>query len=308
MSTVTHPDTELHVHLEGSLEPELLCRLDPALTLAEARAFYEFGDFAGFIEGFKNAVRRLQQPEHYRLAATALFDSLAAQGVVYAEVIFSAGVVLWKGQDLDEVWAALREAAAEAPLRVRWNADVIRRFGAEPAEQVAAWAVRRASEGIVSFGIGGDETSCPAAEFTRAVAIAREAGLKFTPHAGETSTAENIREMVELGADRIGHGIRAVNDPELLALLRDRAIPLEVCPTSNVRTGAVPSLAAHPLRALYDAGVTVTLNSDDPAIFQCTLATEFAAARALGFDDRELAAIAENARRCAFDYGFQRAR
>ena len=308
MSTVTNPDTELHVHLEGSLEPELLCRLDPALSLAEARAFYRFSDFPGFIEGFKNAVRRLQQPAHYHLAAAALFDSLASQGIAYAEVIFSAGVVLWKGQDLDEVWAALREAAAAAPLRVRWNVDVIRRFGAAPAEQVAAWAAPRAAEGIVSFGIGGDETSCPAADFTRAVAIAREAGLKFTPHAGETSTAENIREMVALGADRIGHGIRAVEDPDLLALLRHRAIPLEVCPTSNVRTGAVASFEAHPLRALYDAGLTLTLNSDDPAIFNCSLATEFAAARALGFDDGELAALAANARRCAFDYGFQRAR
>lgn len=300
MATVTLPDVELHVHLEGSLSPELLTRLDPALSLDEARALYTFETFPGFIEAFKSAVRRLQSPEHYGHAAAALFESLAAQQIRYAEVIFSAGVVAWKQQSLDEVWAALRAAAAQAPLTVRWNVDVVRQFGAEPAEAVAAWAARHAGEGIVSFGIGGDETVHPASTFARAVAIATEAGLKFTPHAGETSHAQNIRDMLALGAHRIGHGIRAASDPELLAELRDKQIPLEVCPTSNLRTGAVPSLEAHPLRKLYNAGVLVTLNSDDPAIFNCSLATEFEAARRLGFTEPELTRIAANARRAAF--------
>lgn len=313
MATVTCADVELHVHLEGSLEPELLCRLDPSLTLDDARAFYRFSDFAGFLEGFKSAVRRLQTPEHYGQAAAALFGRLADQGIRYAEVIFSAGVVEWKQQSLDEVWAALRAAAEGAPLAVRWNADVVRQFGGDPAERIAEWAARHAGEGIVSFGIGGDETARPAAEFSRAVAMAREAGLRFTPHAGETSNAENVWEMVRMGADRIGHGIRAANDAELLALLRERGIGLEVCPTSNVRTGAVRSFAEHPLRRLFDAGVRVTLNSDDPAIFGCSLPGEFATARAMGFRDEELAAMSENARQCAFsddarDQGFQRAR
>lgn len=301
MATVTLADVELHVHLEGSLSPELLSRLDPSLSVADARALYTFETFPGFIEAFKSAVRRLQSPEHYQQAAAALFQSLADQQIRYAEVIFSAGVVAWKQQSLDEVWAALRATAAEAPLTIRWNVDVVRQFGGEPAEPIAAWAARHAHEGIVSFGIGGDETSHPASGFTRAIAIAREAGLKFTPHAGETSTAENVREMLALGADRIGHGIRAATDPELLAELRDKQIPLEVCPTSNVRTGAVASLEAHPLRKLYNAGVMVTLNSDDPAIFNCSLATEFEAARQLGFTELELAQIAANARQAAFD-------
>jgi adenosine deaminase len=300
MATVTHADTELHVHLEGSMEPELLCRLDPGLSLAEAKEMYRFDSFAGFIEAFKGAVRRLQTPEHYALAARGLFDSLAGQGVRYAEVIFSAGVVVWKQQDLDEVWAALREEAAGAALAVRWNVDVVRQFGGEPAERVAEWAGRHAGEGIVSFGIGGDETARPAAEFARAVAVAREAALKFTPHAGETSTAENVWEMVRMGADRIGHGIRAAGDAGLMAELRERGIALEVCPTSNVRTGAVASLEEHPLRTLFDAGVAVTLNSDDPGIFGCTLRGEFDAARRMGFSEDELAVMAANARRAAF--------
>ncbi len=282
------------------MEPELLCRLDPGLSLAEAKEMYRFDSFAGFIEAFKGAVRRLQTPEHYALAARGLFDSLAGQGVRYAEVIFSAGVVVWKQQDLDEVWAALREEAAGAALAVRWNVDVVRQFGGEPAERVAEWAGRHAGEGIVSFGIGGDETARPAAEFARAVAVAREAALKFTPHAGETSTAENVWEMVRMGADRIGHGIRAAGDAGLMAELRERGIALEVCPTSNVRTGAVASLEEHPLRTLFDAGVAVTLNSDDPGIFGCTLRGEFDAARRMGFSEDELAVMAANARRAAF--------
>ena len=301
MATVISADTELHVHLEGSLTPELLCRLDPSLTLEEAMGLYRFDSFGGFIEAFKAAARRLRGPEDYSLAASALFESLASQGVRYAEVIFSAGVVEWKGQSLDAVWGALREAAAGALLEVRWNVDVVRQFGGEPAERVAEWAGRHVLEGIVSFGIGGDETARPASEFARAVAVAREAGLKFTPHAGETSTAENVWEMVRMGADRIGHGIRSVEDAKLMAVLREREIALEVCPTSNLRTGAVASLAAHPLRALFDAGVMVTLNSDDPAIFGCSLAGEFEVARRMGFTEMELAVIAENARRCRFE-------
>lgn len=306
MSTVTRADVELHVHLEGSLEPEVLCRLDPELDLAAARGLYTFDSFGGFIEAFKGAVRRLQTPEHYQMAAEALFARMAGDGITYAEVIFSAGVVLWKQQDLDAVWGALREEAARAPLTVLWNVDVVRQFGGGPAETVAAWAARHVNDGIVSFGIGGDETARPAAEFARAVAMARESGLRFTPHAGETSTAENVWEMVRMGADRIGHGIRAASDGELMAVLRDRGIALEVCPTSNVRTGAVGSFAAHPLRTLFDAGVPVTLNSDDPGIFGCSLAGEFGVAAGMGFSDAELGVMAENARRYAF--GFQRAR
>ena len=285
------------------MEPELLCRLDASLTFEEARRLYTFDSFPGFIEAFKSAVRRLQTPEHYTIAASSLFERQAALGIEYAEVIFSAGVVVWKGQSLDETWAALREASARAPLQVQWIVDVVRQFGGEPAEQVASWAARQS--GIVAFGVGGDETARPLAEFGRAVAIAREAGLRFTPHAGETSTAQNVWEAVELGADRIGHGIRAAEDAALLRVLRERDIALEVCPTSNVRTGAVAKMEAHPLRALFDAGVPVTLNSDDPGLFDTDLAREFAIVRdVLGFSDDELSVIAANAER----YGFQRAR
>lgn len=287
------------------MEPELLCRLDPSLTLDEARRLYTFDSFAGFIEAFKAAVRRLRTPEHYAIAADSLFERQAAQGIAYSEVIFSAGVVVWKGQSLDETWAALRAASARAPLEVRWIVDVVRQFGGEPAMQVADWAAAHAGEGIVAFGVGGDETARPLSDFSQAVAIARDAGLRFVPHAGETSTAQNVWEAVEMGADRIGHGIRAIDDPRLLRELRERNIALEVCPTSNVRTGAVASIDAHPLRVLFDAGVPLTLNSDDPGLFDTDLSREFSIVRdVLGFGEDELGVIAENAVR----YGFQRAR
>ena len=296
---------ELHVHLEGSIDPELLCRLDRSLTLEEARRLYTFDSFAGFIEAFKGAVRRLQTPEHYAAAAASLFERQAAQGIEYSEVILSAGVVLWKSQSLDETWAALRAVSARAPLEVRWIVDAVRQFGGEPASEVAVWAAAHASEGIVAFGVGGDETARPLGEFAQAVSIAREAGLRFTPHAGETSTAQSVWEAVAMDADRIGHGIRAVEDAALLRVLRERDIALEVCPTANVRTGAVATIEAHPLRALFDAGVPLTLNSDDPGLFDTDLTREFSTARdVLGFSEDELGVIAGNALR----YGFQRAR
>ncbi|MBM3785985.1 MAG: adenosine deaminase [Acidobacteria bacterium] len=307
MARVSYAKAELHVHLEGSMEPELLCRLDSSLTIEEARRLYQFNSFAGFIEAFKAAVRRLQRPDDYALAANELFQRMAAESTQYAEVIFSAGVVVWKQQSLDDVWAALRTASEHAPLRVRWIVDVVRQFGSEPAGMVAAWAARHAGEGIVAFGVGGDETARPLREFARPVAIAAEAGLHFVPHAGETSNAQDVWDAVEMGAARIGHGIRAVEDRSLLALLRERNIPLEVCPVSNVRTGAVERMESHPLRRLFDAGVPVTLNSDDPGLFQTTLAREFESARdVLGFTERELREIAANAERYAF--GFQRAK
>jgi adenosine deaminase len=153
-------------------------------------------------------------------------------------------------------------------------------------------AAKYVGDGAISFGIGGDELGGPAAEFRDAYRYAQDAGLRLTAHAGETVGPESIRAALEIGAERIGHGIRAVDDPDLMRRLREEQIPLEVCITSNVKTGAVASLAAHPVRRLFDAGVPITLNTDDPGVFETDLAREFALARdVFGFSEAELAGI-----------------
>ncbi|MCA2964326.1 MAG: adenosine deaminase [Acidobacteriota bacterium] len=289
----TLPKAELHVHLEGSFTPDV-----PDSELA---AKWDCCDFASFLESFKWTVSFLKKPEDYGRAARQLISALRRQGVTYAEITLSAGVVRWKKLDLEEVYAAVNHEARRAPFPVYWIVDCIRQHGGGGAMPVARFAARHAADGVAAFGIGGDETSVAAEEFRGAVAAA---GVPFVPHAGEISNAENIWEMVRLGARRIGHGIRAVEDPALCAYLKEHDIPLEISLTSNVRTGAVPSLPAHPLRRLFDAGVPVVLGTDDPAIFGTTLVDEYLLAAELGFSRAELTQLAENSLR----YGFQRAK
>jgi adenosine deaminase/aminodeoxyfutalosine deaminase len=247
-------------------------------------------------------VERLRTPEDYAHITRALMARLSAETVQYAEITLSAGVVLWKQQEFAPVYAAVRQAAAEFPIEVHWILDAVRHFGVEHAVQVAELAAERVNEGVVAFGIGGDEESGPAAWFGEVYRFAKGVGLRLTAHAGETVGPESVWAALEIGAERIGHGIRSVEDPELVRHLRDRAIPLEVCISSNVATGAVESLDAHPVRRLYDAGVRITLNTDDPAIFGVTLSGEYElAARQFGFSEAELRGIAEN----GFRYGFR---
>jgi adenosine deaminase/aminodeoxyfutalosine deaminase len=291
---------ELHLHLEGSIEPETLIEIDPALDLSEVRTNFQFTDFAGFLRSYVWVNRQLREPEHYAIAARRCFQALAAQGVVYAEVTLSAGVILWKEQNFHGIFDALTREAALAPLQVRWVFDAIRQFGAEPAMRVAEVAVERQSDGVVAFGIGGDEINGPAEWFRDVFAFAQRNGLNLVPHAGETDGPASVWASVELGAKRIGHGIRAIEDPDLMRRLRDDDIALEVCITSNVCTGAVPSLEAHPVRRLMDAGVPIVVNTDDPALFRTSLRAEYAIARdRFGIAEEQLAA---NGFRYAFDY------
>jgi aminodeoxyfutalosine deaminase len=296
------PKAELHLHLEGSVEPATMQELDPALTADAVRAMYRFYDFQGFIQAYKSVVERLRTPQDYAHITRALMRRLAGETVQYAEITLSAGVVLWKGQEFAPVYTAVRQAAAESSIDVHWILDAVRHFGVEHAMEVAELAAERVNDGVVAFGIGGDEERGPAAWFGEVYRFAKAAGLRLTAHAGETVGPESVWAALEIGAERIGHGIRAVEDPALLRHLRDREIPLEVCITSNVLTGAVESLAAHPVRRLYDAGVPITLNTDDPAIFATTLSGEYdLAARQFGFSGAELREIAEN----GFRYGFR---
>jgi len=292
---------ELHLHLEGSVTPDTMTELAPEISAQEVGERFRFSTFAGFLECFKWVVERLRSPEDYALITRRLVEALERQNIRYAEITLSAGVVLWKGHDFAGIYEAVRREVRRSPVEVHWNLDAIRHFGAEHAMQVAHLAAEHVGEGVVSFGIGGDEQRGPAEWFGEVYQFARNAGLRLTAHAGETAGPESVWGALELGAERIGHGIRAVEDPVLVRHLRDHSIPLEICISSNVATGAVDSLAAHPVRRLYDAGVPIVLNTDDPGLFGTTLEREYEiAAREFGFSEQELRRIAENGFRYAF--------
>lgn len=298
MDAASLDKAELHLHLEGSVQPETLREIDPTLTLEEIAAATTYHDFAGFINSYVWVNRRLTSPEHYAIAARRLFEYLAAQRVSYAEITLSAGIILWKKQDLAAIFQALVHQSAHAPIETAWILDATRQWGADAARPVFEFAAEHIDEGVVAIGLGGYEDGGPAPWFAELYREARARGLRLTCHAGETTGPQSVWEALEIGSERIGHGIRAVEDPALLAHLRDHRIPLEVCVTSNLRTGAA---SVHPLRKLFDAGVPIVLGTDDPALFGCTLNSEYErAARDFGFSDVELAQLAENSFRYAF--------
>lgn len=276
--------------------------IEPSLTRAEIDANTTFETFAGFLQAYIWVNRKLRTPEHYAIAARHLFDRFAEQGIEYAEVTLSAGMVLWKGQPLADVYDALWRESLRAKVKVFWIPDAVRQFGVEPAMEVAKFAVARRDEGVVAFGIGGDEVRGPAAWFKDIFQFVRDNGLHLVAHAGETAGPESVWAALEIGAERIGHGIAAVRDARLLAHLREQDIPLEICITSNVRTGVVQSLSEHPVRALYDSGVPITLNTDDPALFETTLEQEYELAEQhFGFTSENLSSIVDNGFRYRFN-------
>lgn len=292
---------ELHLHLEGAIQAETLREIEPGLTAEEIARETAYTDFAGFIRAYVWVNRKLKSPEHYAIAARRLFESLAEQGIDYAEVTISAGVILWKQQDLAGVFDALTREAGRARVEIRWILDATRQWGADAAKPVFEFAAERQADGVVGIGIGGIEAEGPALWFRDLYARARDRGLRLTAHAGETTGPESVWQALEIGAERIGHGIRSIEDPKLMAHLRAKNIPLEVCITSNLRTGSVASLEQHPVKRLFDAGVPIILNTDDPALFDCTLQGEYAlAAREFGFTPEQIAEIQGNARRFSF--------
>ncbi len=305
------PKVELHLHLEGSIRPETLRQLarsqdrlqeqteDWILRQAERKFRYE--SFADFLQAFKLVAMLLETPEAYALATRDLIGELAVQQIRYAEITLSAGVILWKKQSVSRIFeailAAAREAQTASGITVRWIFDAIRHFGADHAREVLRWASVFRGDGVVAFGIGGDEVKGPAGLFCDVYAEAKDLGLHRTAHAGETAGAESVRQAIELlGAERIGHGLRAAEDEDVMALLRERGIPLEVCPTSNVATGLLASVHDHPLRKFLEADLLVTISSDDPAMFGCTLEQELMLCAAeFSLSEAEITGLCRNA-------------
>lgn len=291
----------MHLHLEGSVEPETLLEIDPSLTREEIAAATTYSNFDGFIQSYIWVNRRLTKPEHYAIAARRLFERLHKTGVHYAEITLSAGMMLWKNQDFAAIFDAVERETLCAEVKIRWILDAVRQFGAAAAAPVFDLAAERVDRGVVAIGLGGFEAGAPASDFANLYQLARDLGLHTVCHAGETTNAQNVWDALAIGAERIGHGIRAVEDPELMAHLRDNEIPLEICISSNVRTGAVASIEEHPVRKLFEAGVPIVLNTDDPALFGCSLPDEFLVARErCGFSATELDLIAQQAFRFAF--------
>lgn len=309
------PKAELHLHLEGSIRPEiahtLASRCGLKINPEEVRRRYAYNNFMEFIEAFKWVTSFLRTPQDFALLASDACDQLLQQKVVYAEFTLSVGIMLLRKQNPQANFEAMLEATRpfeQRGLRVNWIFDAVRQFGPERAMDVVEWAHRCHSPHIVAFGIGGDELSVPTEEFQPVYERADSYGLHKLIHAGEIGGPERIREAVELlGVERIGHGIAAFRDPALMDLLAERRIPLEVCPVSNLRTGALArqvhsdaTLAQHPLPLLFRHGIPVVLSTDDPAMFHTSLTEEYEHAYAMGLGELEL----EHLVRQSFDFAF----
>ena len=307
------PKAELHLHLEGTVTPETLVELSlrhdgAPLSLEAARAIYRYKDFTGFLMAFKAVTERLRTPEDYELIAWRMLERLAAQGIVHAEVYVAVGVVYYWGRtEFEPLFEGMERARKRAEqdfgITTYWIFDAVRHFGVEAAARVfrKASAMLADHPSIIGIGIGGDERQTGADVFADLYADARKAGLRLTAHAGESVGPESIWGAINIGAERIGHGLTAIDDPELMGVLAERQIPIEICITSNIRTGCCHPLTAHPVRSYFDAGLMITLNSDDPAMFASDLADEYALARnEFSFTNEHLRELAANSIEASF--------
>jgi adenosine deaminase len=315
------PKAELHVHLEGAIQPETLLALAqrngvvlPANTVEGLRTWYTFTNFAHFIEIYLAVSACIRTLDDIELIAREFLAGQAAQNIRYSEVTYTAFTHYhFKGLSFRDQLDALNRARAwsERELGVTMGLviDIPRTISPADGLLVADWAIEAMGDGVIALGLGGPEIGNPPEKFVAAFDRARAAGLPSVPHAGETVGPESVWGALRaLGAMRIGHGVRCLEDTALVAELRERQIPLEVCPTSNVCLGVASSIAAHPLPRLIDAGLYVTLNSDDPPMFNTSLTGEYlATAEAYGWGAAELEQLTLNAVRVALLTNAERA-
>ncbi|MCT2276704.1 adenosine deaminase [Micromonospora chalcea] len=308
------PKVELHVHHVGSASPRIVAELaarhegrTPVPADPEALAdYFAFRDFAHFIEVYLSVVDLIRDADDVWLLTHEVARELARQQVRYAELTVTPYSHVNRGIPApafcEAIEDARKRAEADFGIALRWCFDIPGEAGLPAAEQTLRIALDERPDGLISFGLGGPEIGVPRPQFKPWFDQARAAGLRSVPHAGETTGPETIWDALrELGAERIGHGISAAQDPALLTYLAERRIPLEISPTSNVRTRAVPSLDAHPLPRIVEAGVPVSINSDDPPMFGTTLNDEYAvAARLLRLGPDGVAALARDAVAAAF--------
>ena len=288
------PKIELHVHLEGTVRPDTLRaiaqRNDYALP-DDLESLYRFRDFAHFIEVWILTTNALRTEADFRQVVVDYAAEAAGHGAVYLEGIFSPAERVARGVGWDEIFSGYCDGAREARekhgVEVRLTPDIYRGATAEQAEQVVRYSAKYREQGVVAVGLGGLEAEFPPEPYEPAFALARSLGLASVPHAGEAAGSESVRGALEaLEADRIRHGIRAVEDTGLVAELAGRGTVLDVCPLSNLRTGVVRSLEEHPLPQLVAAGVRCSISTDDPAMFDTDLSRDYDAAASLGLSPR----------------------
>jgi aminodeoxyfutalosine deaminase len=308
------PKVELHVHLEGSIRPETLLTLArrnhrslPADTVEGLRQWYTFTNFPHFIEIYIQIASCLRTPDDIELIAREFLAGQAEQHIVHSEVTYTAYTQYRSsGMSFQDQLAAINRARAWAAKELNTSMtltiDIARHTSADEGLIVADWAIGGMGDGVTAFGLGGPEVGNPPEKFRAAFDRSRAAGLPSVPHAGETVGPESIWGALRaLGADRIGHGVRCLEDPALVSELRARQIPLEVCPTSNVCLKVAPGIAEHPLPRLLAEGLYVTLNSDDPPMFNTTLTDEYVVvANTFHFGVETVEQLALNALRVSF--------
>ena len=306
------PKIELHLHLEGGAPPGFIRGLAREKKIDLSGIFdesggYKFTDFWNFLNVYEAATEPLQRPEDFYRLTLAVLEESAASGVIYSETFLSPDFC--GGRDIGawrEYLHAIREAAdkAEATMGITLRGIVtcIRHFGPDKARQTARCAAETAGDFVVGFGIAGDEKSGQPRDFAWSFDAAREAGLRLTAHAGEWGGPDSVRDAIrDLGVERIGHGVRAIEDLALVDELAERGIVLEVCPGSNVALGLYPNFRAHPIGQLYDRGVKVTISTDDPPFFHTTMVREYEELnRAFDWDEGVFAAIARTSLDAAF--------
>lgn len=295
----TSPKIELHLHLEGTVRPRALLAMArrngirlPAETEDDLAALYTYRDFAHFLELWSLTTCALQTEADFREVVVDYAREAGTQGAVYLEGIFSPAERTLTGASWDEVFTGFCDGAQEARERtgveVRLTCDIPRHLGLDLAFETASYCVKYRERGVVGLGLGGPEEGFPPEPFAPAFRRARDGGIGSVPHAGEVVGPVSIRGALQaLGAARIRHGIRAVEDEDLLRELADRGTVCDVCPISNLRTGAVAALDTHPLRQMVAAGVPCSISTDDPAMFGTDLTTDYEAAERLGYPAKE---------------------